>query len=255
MIALYIILGILAFILLLLCLICCLCTKARIILKDQFTLKVGAGPVMITVVPGKEEKIKASDYTYKKHKKRLEKEKKKAELKAKKEEEKKLKKKAENAKEEEKTGSKLSSIMDLVKFGLGELGTLAKKVRIKVNALHVTASGDDAAKTAQNYGILSALMSTSLEFLSSTSTLKDPKDGTISLSADFLGEKTRYDVDIIFSLRIFHVVMTGLRALKMLIKQKASKGKQDKNTDNLKYHIFDPEEKTKRVKGRNKKAG
>ena len=261
MIALYIVLGILGLILFLFCALCCMNAKVRIILKDTFILKAGAGPVMIKVIPGKEEKVSASDYTYRKHKKRLEKERKKAERKAakkaKKEEEKKLKRKAETATEEEKTGLRLSSIMDLVRFGMKELGTLAKKVRVRIDALHITAGGADAAKTAENYGIMSALMSTTLEFLSCTSTLKDPKDGTVSLTADFLGETTKYDLDMVFSLRIIHVVLTGLRGLRMFIKMKsaenkASKGKEE--TDTLRYHSFDPGEKTKRIKTK-KKAG
>ena len=259
MTALYIILGILGFIVLLLAVICCLNAKVRIILNDGFRLKAGAGPVMITLIPGKEEKVDPSDYTYRKHRKRLEKERKKAEKKAarkaKKEEEKKLKQKAEGAKEEEGIGSRLSSVMELVKFGLRELGGLAKKVRIKINALHVTASGEDAAQAATNYGIMSALMSTSLEFLSSTSTLKDPKDGTISLSADFIGGTTKYDIDMVLYLRIFPVVVTGFKALGLLIKQKAAGDKKDKGTDNLKYHSFDPEDKPKRIRAKNRKAG
>ena len=74
MIVLYILLGIVLFFALLFS----LHLKVFIELEDKLKLRVGYGPVIITLSPKKKKKIKLSDFTYKKHQKRLEKERKKA---------------------------------------------------------------------------------------------------------------------------------------------------------------------------------
>ena len=85
MTALYIILAIVLFF----ALILSLRAKVFIAQTDTLRLRVGVGPVILTLIPQKRKNVKISDFTYKKHKKRLLAEKKKAARKAEKAEKKK----------------------------------------------------------------------------------------------------------------------------------------------------------------------
>jgi len=217
---LYILLGII----LLFALIFSLFIKAEIIYRNEsgFGLKAGAGPVMITVTPKKKKEINLKDYSYKKFQKRLEKEKKKKEKaalkKAKKEKAKKEAEKLAPDSKEKDTG-KMASIISLIKFGIGEVGILISSIKTEIRSLHIICSGEDAADTAIKYGTFSAGISTILELLS-LSSLKPPRDGCVTLDYDFLSDKSKFDIDIIFKIRIFTIIRIGMHALVWFIKSK-----------------------------------
>lgn len=232
MIVLYILLGIVLFFALLFS----FHIKVFLKLEDELRLRVGFGPVVITVSPKKEKKVKISDFTYKKHKKRLEKERKKALKKSAKQAEKAekkrqaklLKKEAEaaaKATEEAAAGNKLGSILALIRFVLSELPVFASYIKINIKKLHITVGGKDADKIARSYGTISALAANLVELLKNKTAMKPIPSGAVNVLADFIAEKTSYKLDISFKLRLFSIIRVGWHTLKWFISQKIKESK------------------------------
>ncbi|MBE6616827.1 MAG: hypothetical protein E7627_02605 [Ruminococcaceae bacterium] len=232
MIVLYILLVIILFF----ALILSLHIKVFIRLDNELRLRVGLGPVIITLSPKKKKKVKASDFTYKKHRKRLLKEKKKQDKKsrkrAEKEEKKKqaklLKKEAETAakaSEEATAGNKLGSIMELIKFVLSELPVFASYIKTDIRQIYITVGGKDADVTARSYGAISAILANLIELLKNKTQLRPVKDRAVGVFADFTAEKTSYRLDLYFRLRLFSIVRVGWHTLKWFISQKIQESK------------------------------
>lgn len=232
MIVLYILLGIV----LLIAFILSLHLKLFIKLDDSFGLRVGLGPVIITLSPKKKKDIKISDFTYKKHQKRLLKEKKKKDKKALKKAEKEekkrhaklLKKEAEttaDAAEEATAGNKLGTILELIKFVLSELPVFASYIKTDVRQLHVIVGGKDADAIARSYGAISGIVANLIELLKNKTQMRPLKEAAISVLADFTAEKTTYQLDLYFRLRLFSIVRVGWHTLKWFISQKVKETK------------------------------
>lgn len=232
MIVLYILLGII----LLIAFILSLHIKVIVKLEDEFVLRVGLGPVIITLSPKKKKKVKASDFTYKKHRKRLQddakKAKKKSLKKAEKEEKKRkaklLKKEAETAAqttEEAASGNKLGTILELIKFVLSELPVFASYIKTDVRKLWITVGGADADVTARSYGVISGIVANLMELVKNKTQLRPIRSNSISVLADFTAEKTLYKLDLYFRLRLFSIVKVGWHTLKWFISQKIKETK------------------------------
>ena len=225
MTALYIILAIVLFF----ALILSLRVQLYIRQTDEFRLRAGVGPVVLTLSPKKKKKVKLSDFTQKKHAKRLLCDKKKAEKKAIKKalkDEKKKKsalpreiKKAEEASRGDHE-SKISGIIEIVKFILDEFPRLASYLRTEIRMLSVTVGGSDAADCAKKYGVISALTSCLIELLDHKTKLKKLKTKTVSVNADFLSEKTRIMIDVSLKISIFSILRVGFHTIKWFISQK-----------------------------------
>lgn len=228
MAALYITLGII----LLLALIMSLRAGIFIKLSEGFTLRAGIGPVVFTLVPKKEEsknrkKPRLSDFSYKKHLKRLERD---AKAKAKKEKkkQKKLAKKKDAVEEKAKEtaekstaplAEKIHSVFELISFILDEFPRLASYIHVDVRKLYVTVSSSDAAVTAEMYGGICIGVSAALELLAHKTKLRKIKDDAVRINADFLGEKTDVCVDIKMSISVFSVLRVGAHTLAWFIKK------------------------------------
>lgn len=232
MAALYITLGII----LLLALIMSLRAGIFIKLSEGFTLRAGLGPVVFTLVPKKEKsknrkKPRLSDFSYKKHLKRLERDARTEAKKTAKKEKKKQKKLAkkkdaveEKAKEtaEKSTAplaEKIHSVFELISFILDEFPRLASYIHIDVRKLYVTVSSSDAAVTAEMYGGICIGVSAALELLAHKTKLRKIKDNAVRINADFLGEKTDVCVDIKMSISVFSVLRVGAHTLAWFIKK------------------------------------
>ena len=221
MTALYIILAIVLFF----ALILSLRVQLYIRQTDEFRLRAGVGPVVITLSPKKKKKVRLSDFTPKKHAKRLLCDKKKAEKKAAKSENKKKNKLSDKVKEAEKTSSgsgdgKISAVIEIVKFIFEEFPRLASYLRTEIRMFSVTVGGKDAADCATKYGVISALTSCLIELLDNKTKLKKVKPNTVSVNADFLSEKTSIMLDISLKISIFSILKVGAHTLKWLISQK-----------------------------------
>jgi len=228
--ALYILLGIIIFFSLLLsCRI-----KVYLKLQDELTVRAGFGPIVLNLMPKKKKKIKLSDFTYKKHQKRLLKDKKKAEKKAQKKSLKDEKKKqakelaktaqaaAESTDPADDTG-KLESIIALIEFVFEELPRLASTFRTKIKVLDITVAGKDAADTAKKYGVICFAVSCLIELLENKTKMTRRKTDHIFVQTDFLGDKTKFRLDVSFNLSLFSILCTGIRALGWMIGQKIRK--------------------------------
>lgn len=228
MTALYIILAIVLFF----ALILSLRVQLYIRQTDELRLRAGVGPVVITLSPKKEKKIKLSDFTPKKHAKRLLKDKKKAEKKAAKTTLKSEKKKqnalsAEVKKAEDAAhgdaASKISGVIEIIKFIFEEFPRLASYLRTEIKMLSITVGGKDAADCAKKYGAICALTSCLIELLDNKTVLKKMRQDAVSVNADFLSEKTKIQIDVSLKISIFSIFRVGLHTLKWLISQKVKK--------------------------------
>lgn len=210
--------------------------KVFIELEDKLKLRVGYGPVIITLSPKKKKKVKLSDFTYKKHQKRLKKERTKALKKSAKQAEKAEKKRkakllkeeaeaAANATEEAAEGNKLGSILELIKFVLAELPVFASYIKTDIRKLHITVGGKDADKIARSYGTVSALTANLVELLKNKTAMRKIKPGAVNAVADFVSTKTTYKLKLSFRLRLFSIVRVGWHTLKWFISQKIKESK------------------------------
>jgi len=231
MTALYIILAIVLFFALLLSL------RVQLYIRqtDELRLRAGVGPVVITLTPKKQKKVKLSDFTPKKHAKRLLKDKKKAEKKAakkaKRAESKKKTTLSDEVKKAEKSSSgnaenKISAVLDIIKFIFEEFPRLASYMRTEIKMLSISVGGKDAADCATKYGAICALTSCLIELLDNKTMLKKMRSDAVSVNADFLSEKTKIMIDVSLKISIFSILKVGFHTIKWLISQKLKKSKK-----------------------------
>ena len=235
MIILKILLWILAGIFILLGLVLSFHIKVYLRLDDELHLRAGLGPIVLKLAPKKPPKpVDLRDYTYEKHQKRLEKDRKaalkkkeKAAAKAeKKRQDKLLAEKAEAAQaaiEEAENAPdevKLFTVFEIIEFAVTELGRFASYMKTDVRMLSVTVGGKDPEKTAKTYGTLCAAVPLLLEFLEAKTSMHALRPNTIDLNADFTSEKIRFRVDFRFRLRLFSIVRIGWHTLVWFIKAK-----------------------------------
>ena len=233
--------------------------KARVKLEfsDELRLSVSFLCFNIPIAPPKPKKpVKISDYSFKKHQKRLrsnyesylKKQDKKAEKKAKKEQAK--AQKAEKKKLDKKNKVKKPpqrSVLDWVNIAGAVLGALfskfAKRLHIKVARLKIKVATGDAASTAILYGAVCQSVAYIIEILQNVTNVDGLKSAEISVEPDYLSEETSLDLCFIFSLRIRHVfgILFGTvgRAIKKFFEtappkpeQSVSQKTSSENTDN-----------------------
>ncbi len=213
--------------------------KLELVMLETLTVRAGVGPVMLTLTPKKERKVNPADFSYKKHQKRLEKERKRLLKKAEKKRRKNEKKSAKNAeaerikKDTEKAGEELKKkkfplgfILALAKFAVRELDRFIGYFRIEIVSLHVTAGGKDAAAIGKTYGILAQSVPLLIELLDHKTRLKRIKKNAVSVRADFLLEKTKVDAHLRLKLPIGSILKVGFHALCWFIGQKIKEAKE-----------------------------
>ena len=229
MTGLYIFIGIvLAFLLL-------LSIKARVTLEfnDELRLTVKILCFNIQVAPAKEKKpVKLKDYTFKKHQKRLRENYSNYLKKKKKKEEKKAKKAQDKAKRAEKKKFDKENdikqppqrtVLDWVNIAGAVIGALfskfSKRLHIKVARLKINVATGDAASTAILYGAMIQSVAYIIEVLRSVTNVDGLKKADISVSPDYLSEKTSVDLCFVFSLRVGHVFEILFGAIGKAIKK------------------------------------
>ncbi len=182
----------------------------------SLTLKVLGIPIRLMPKKEKKKKIKLSDYSpsaMRRKKAKEEKRQKKLDLKKKKAEKEKL---PEKKKEKEPLSETVSFIGELVKYLIGKfLGHL----RIDMTRIKIKVGSEDAAKTALLYGMVNTAVSALLDILDSITNVKKKKKTEISVTCDFVSDKTEADIKLGFSLRIWHVFSLAFGALKRYLKK------------------------------------
>ena len=200
----------------------------RVRLRDDTNLWLGVGIFRIRLYPKREKKLKLSDYEIKKFRRRKAKEQAKAKRKAAKKATKKAKKNksalgevSDTAKAQTKKKQDISELVDtvleVVRVFVERFG---RHLHIKLGRLCIIVASGDAATTAVLYGAVCGAVQCLLELLDNTVKLKLPKNEEIAVTADFTTEKTRADVDITFSFRLWQIFDLAIRSLWAYIKQK-----------------------------------
>ena len=191
--------------------------------------------IRITLTPAKEKKLKLSVYSKKAIAKRekaaqekaIRKEQKKQEKKKQKAAKKKrLKEHPEEAKQERTLAENISLITDIVKVLLSRF---FKHLRIDLSRIHIAIVGSDAAQTAIMYGVVCQAVAYLLEILGRFRTVSTPDLSDVSVTPDWIGEKTSIDIKLSFSLRIWHLFDLIFRVVGRAIKHlfRDMKKKQD----------------------------
>jgi hypothetical protein len=94
-----------------------------------------------------------------------------------------------------------------------------KHLHIKVAKLRINVATGDAASTAILYGVIIQSVAYTFELMNSYLKLKDLKKADIAVNADYLSEKTTFEMKIIFSLRVWNLFSIMFGALgKTIIK-------------------------------------
>lgn len=224
MLSLYILLGIIIFLIFILLL------KATVTLeyREDVALSISIlGIIKIKLLPKKQKKLRLGRYSKKKierrKKKQLKKELEKQRKKQEKKEAKKLKKEQKkniSAREKARKPT-LSENLEMIKDILAMFFTrFFKHFRIKVARLHIELSTGDPASTAILYGAICQTVAPIAAFLEKFTNINDLDGADISVQPNFLAESTSVDIKIAFSLRVWHLVDIGLRALKIFISTK-----------------------------------
>ena len=225
-VALYILLGIVAFI----TLIFTVRVRVTIEMADELKLDVSVLGIKIRILPKKPKKYKLSNYTLKKIAKRdkkraakeakkaeaaaLKKKKKAAEKKAKQSAQAKLTKKEKKAIKARKKASRppLPKMISLLKDTLGFFfPSIFGKFHFHVARIKLRIGGKDAAQTALTYYAVTNALGPVLGFIDRHSNLHGIRRAEIDISPDFLSEEIKADVKIGFSTSLGGILGSVLR--------------------------------------------
>lgn len=99
-------------------------------------------------------------------------------------------------------------VRDLLEACLPPMGKMLGAMRIRRLRLRLIVGGDDAAEVAQDYGLLSAIVYTSLGALSKMISVRTKK---IHISCNFLQPKTTQELSFVLKLRIGTVLGQAAR--------------------------------------------
>lgn len=160
----------------------------------------------------KEKKIRLSDYTKRKIKKRQKKAMQKRRIAEQKE-----------ANKQKKKKRTLTQNLRLLRLLLALLKEIYKDildaVRIKIRAFRVSVATDDAAKTALLYGTAAQGTAYLLAILQDF-TRTEIKHKNVAVTADFLGNQSTIDVHLIFFATPFRLCVLGVKTFYLFLKQK-----------------------------------
>lgn len=105
---------------------------------------------------------------------------------------------------------------------------------LRARRVVVTVSSDDAAKTALLYGAVSAGLAALTELIDrSVARVKTGRRDLMDVRADFIGGKTRADVDLTLSARVFGMLRLLFLLLTYRASQKRAKRKKKKKAPEL----------------------
>lgn len=206
MIALYILGGIL----LLLILICLIRVKADLTFDSDIRADLRVLFLRIPLYPAKN-KVKLSDYSYRKTKKRRAAAEEKAKKKAAEKQaaaERKAAREAAGTAKKVTFQDKISLYVDLFR---AVYARFLRYFRMDLSRLHITVATGDAAQTAILTGVAAQGVAYICEILDQHTNLKANYRKDVSVQPDYLAEKSRVDCRIVFSIRVGQVLDLSLR--------------------------------------------
>lgn len=186
--------------------------KIRVASDGDITLKAGAGPVMLKLLPKRQKKVKLRRFTHKKYLALVEAEKKALQDKNTEQEAEKSEKKEKDKKES------IANTVSLITQILERLGVYAGRLRTNIKSLDITVGGDDAASAAVTYGVISQSVTYLLELLDCKTKLKIPDPDRLSIKCDYTAKEISINVDISVKLRVIDALRTAVDI--MLLKMK-----------------------------------
>ena len=141
--------------------------------------------------------------------------------------------KAQKAKEPKQKKS-LAEILDLIELAIALVKAVLKcffgHLRVDVARFRVKVAMGDPASTAVAYGAISQSVSYLLALIENNKNVKGLKSAELDIECDFLSESISADIELSFSMRVwhvFHIVFSALGALiKNRIKSAAKKSKK-----------------------------
>lgn len=190
----------------LLLLLLLLCIRVRVVLSYRTEVRAELRILFLrfTLYPKKEKRIKVSDYTYRRYRKRILAQRKRLTA-----------KRGSKEKHTYRARQKKPALKDQLTFYFSLVAALYERFlhhfRIDVSRLHVTVATGDAASTAIATGAVSGLLSCILELISHHTNLHRAWRSDIAVVPDFLSESSRADCCIVFSLRVFAILELGIR--------------------------------------------
>ena len=112
------------------------------------------------------------------------------------------------------------------------VGTFFGHLKIKIARIRLTIATGDAASTAIAYGAVTQAINVLFPILDQIKTLKTPQNKDIDIRADFCSDESEIEIEISFSLRVWHLFHVAFAALGKLIKYlfKSAKRKADKQS-------------------------
>ena len=204
MIAIYILLGILAFLLFVLCLVGTIKLSIRAAYCQSPLLIVGIGPFKLKLAGGEkkeepQEEKPAATGEKKKPKKKKKKEKK--------------PKKPAKVKEQPPLTDVIASFRDLL---VGLVRSFKRHLKIEELRLRILVASEDAAKTAMEYGAVCALVEpVQLLAIQAPRVRKDRVQ--VGVECDFLADHPEVDAEFCLSIRIWRLYWIALRSLRTLL--------------------------------------
>ncbi len=133
----------------------------------------------------------------------------------------KCKKESDKPKTEEKTKVPLNETVDMIADVVKETAKpFFSKLRVKLSRIVITIATDDVAKTAVLYGAVIQACAYLIEVLKRYTDYELARRTELRVEPDFLGTKTRAEIDITLSNNLFNLLGVGLRAAMVYFKHK-----------------------------------
>ena len=193
--------------------------------SDEVRLSVKVLCFRIGILPKKEKKgphsmsAAKADRIRKKARKKAEKKRLAAQEKA--------KKKAEHKLQKKKPKKSVSEILDMLtmirSIAAEVIHRFVKHLRIDVARLKLKIATGDAATTAIAYGAVTQSVNLLLPVLAQVKNFRLPDPTDLDIQADFTAEESEADVELSFSLRVWHVFHVAFGALGRFLKHRFGK--------------------------------
>lgn len=199
--------------------------KIHVRSDGDMTLRAGAGPIMIKLIPKKKKRIRLRDFSHKKYLKRME------ELRTKKEKKKSKSKEPKKKLTPDEKRDTVTSVIELVLEILGRLEKYTSKLNSSLDQLYVSVGGKDPSEVAVKFGVISSAVGLLLELLDLKTRLKVKNPDNISVVCDYLSPDIKFVLDVTVKIRILDALKTGIEILMLKIKHDISRKSKFTNTE------------------------
>lgn len=204
MLILYIILALIAALILLVGIILLLPVKIRVEYQNDLRLSASLLGLALWEVPKRKRKVNLARYSKEaiaKRKRRLQK--KRARLAEKKQQ------KGQVGNTVPRQDKQQASLVDDLQFILKQLSTIlsrgVKHVRVEIRRFLISVATEDAAQTAILFGAVNQAAMALLAFLDQVDKLEQTRHSQIRVIADFASQKSKADIQIILTLRLWQI--------------------------------------------------